>query len=93
MFDKILKQIREKIASRQYVMTIHADEEMSEDGLAIYDIEQGIFTGKILECQRDRVSAESKYRIRGRTLDSEEVEILVKLSPTGKVVIITVYAL
>jgi hypothetical protein len=39
------------------------------------------------------VSAESKYRIRGRTLDGEEVEILVKLSPTGKVVIITVYAL
>ncbi|MDJ0690795.1 MAG: DUF4258 domain-containing protein [Xenococcaceae cyanobacterium MO_188.B32] len=93
MFDEILKQIREKIASYQYVMTIHAEEEMSEDGLAIYDIEQGILTGKILERQRDRVSAESKYRIRGRTLDGEEVEIIIKLSPTGKVVIITVYAL
>ena len=57
------------------------------------DIEQGILTGKILERQRDRVSAESKYRIRGRTLDGEEVEIIAKLSPTGKVVIITVYAL
>ena len=93
MFDDILKQIREKISSRQYVMTIHAEEEMSEDGLAIYDIEQGILTGKILERQRDRVSAELKYRICGRTLDGEEVEIIVKLSPTGKVVIITVYAL
>jgi hypothetical protein len=30
--------------------------------------------GKILERQRDRVSAESKYRIHGRTLDGEEVE-------------------
>ena len=93
MFDDILKQIRKKIASHQYVMTTHAEEEMSEDGLAIYDIEQGILTGKILERQKDRVSAESKYRICGRTLDGEEVEIIVKLSPTGKVVIITVYSL
>ena len=93
MFDDILKKIREKIASHQYVMTTHAEEEMSEDGLAIYDIEQGILTGKILERQKDRVSAESKYRICGRTLDGEEVEIIVKLSPTGKVVIIKVYAL
>jgi hypothetical protein len=54
MFDEMLKQIREKIASYQYVMTIHAEEEMSDDGLAIYDIEQGILTGKILERQRDR---------------------------------------
>ncbi len=75
------------------MIPIHAEEEMSEDGLAIYDIEQEILTGKILERQKDRVSAESKYRIRGRTIDGEEVEIIVKLSPTGKVVIITVYAL
>jgi len=93
MFNEILKQIHEKIVSHQYVMTIHAEEEMSEDGLVIYDIEQGILTGKILERQRDRVSGESKYQIRGSTLDGEEVEIIVKLSPTGKVVIITVYAL
>lgn len=63
MFDEILKQIREKIASYQYVMTIHAEEEMSEDRLSIYDIEQGILTGKILEHQRETVIAESKYRI------------------------------
>ena len=75
MFDDILKQIREKIASHQYVMTTHAEEEMSEDGLAIYDIEQGILTGKILERQRDRVSGEAKYRLRGRTLDEEELKL------------------
>ena len=93
MFDDILRQIREKIVSRHYVMTVHAEEEMSEDGLAICDLEQGILSGDIVERQRDRVSAESKYRIRGRTLDGEEVEIIAKLSRTGKVVIITVYAL
>jgi hypothetical protein len=72
-------------------MTLHAEEEMSEDGLTIYDIEQGILTGEILERQRDRVTAESKYRIRGTTVDGGAVEIIAKLSSTGKVVIITVY--
>ena len=91
MFDEILRRMRQKISSRQYVMTLHAEEEMSEDGLTIYDIEQGFLTGEILERQRDRVTAESKYCIRGTTVDGGEVEIIAKLSPTGKVVIITVY--
>lgn len=91
MFNDILQRMRELILAQQYVMTVHAEEEMSDDNLSIYDIEQCILTGEILERQKDRVTAESKYRIRGETLDGEEVEIIAKLSPTGKVAIITVY--
>ena len=91
MFDKILRLIRVKVSNQHYVMTLHAEEEMEDDDFTIYDIEQGILTGEILECQKDRVTAESKYRIRGETTDGGEVELIVKLSPTGKVVIITVY--
>ncbi|MEQ9668269.1 DUF4258 domain-containing protein [Coleofasciculus sp. G2-EDA-02] len=91
MFNEILQRMREKIRSQKYVMTLHAEEEMSEDTLTIYDIEQGILTGEILERQKDRATAESKYRIRGTTLDGGEVELIAKLSPTGKLVIITVY--
>jgi Domain of unknown function (DUF4258) len=91
LFDEILQRIRNKIASHQYVMTLHAEEEMSDDNLTIYDIEQGILTGEIIERQKDKMTAESKYRIRGLSIDAFEVEIIVKLSPTGKVVIITVY--
>jgi hypothetical protein len=91
MFDEILQRMREKIRSQKYVMTLHAEEEMSQDTLTIYDIEQGILTGEILERQKDRATAESKYRIRGTTLDGGEVELIAKLSPTGKLVIITVY--
>ncbi len=93
MFDEILRRMREKITSQQYVMTLHAEEEMNDDNLTIYDVEQGILTGEILERQKDRVTAESKYRIRGTTVDGGEVEIIAKLSPTGKVVIITIYVL
>ena len=91
MFERILKRIREKIRELQYVMTLHAEEEMSDDGFTIYDIESGILTGKVLERQRDRVTAEWKYRVRGRTATGGEVEVIAKLSPTGKLVIITVY--
>lgn len=36
-------------------MTLHAEEEMSDDGLTIYDIEHCILTGKIIERQKNRL--------------------------------------
>ena len=73
-------------------MTVHAEEEMTEDGFTIHDVERGVLTGRILERQRDAASHESKYRVRGKTLTGNPIELLAKLSPTGKLVIITVYA-
>jgi Domain of unknown function (DUF4258) len=91
MFDEVLQRIRERITSLQYVMTLHAEEEMNDDNLTIYDIEQTIFSGEILERQKDKVTAESKYRIRGTTEDGIELEVIAKLGLRGKLVIITVY--
>jgi hypothetical protein len=91
MFDEILVRIREKITLLQYVMTLHAEEEMNDDNLTIYDIEQTILSGEILERQKDKVTAESKYRILGTTKDGIEVEVIAKIGLTGKLVIITVY--
>jgi hypothetical protein len=72
-------------------MTLHAEEEMNSDDLTIYDVESAILTGKIVERQRDRETAELKYRINGQTLSDDKVEVITKVSPTGKLVIITVY--
>jgi hypothetical protein len=47
---------------RQYVVTLHAEEEMDNDGLSIFDIEHGILTGKIFERQKDIITAEWKYK-------------------------------
>ena len=74
-------------------MTHHARKEMNDDGLTIYDVESGILTGNIIERQRDRVTAEWKYRIRGEMLIGDDIEVIAKLSPTSKLVIITVYVL
>ncbi len=91
MFDHILKEIRDKIRKREYIMSIHAEEEMDDDCLTIFDVERCILTGKILERQKDKDTAEWKYRINGKSLSGSEVEVVAKLSPTGKLVIITVY--
>jgi hypothetical protein len=93
VFNKILQQIREKLNQRLYVMTLHAEEEMDNDGLSILDIEEGVFTGEIVERQQDKNTGEFKYRIRGSTLEGDSVEVVVKLGLTGKVVIITFYLL
>jgi hypothetical protein len=72
-------------------MTYHARKEMNEDALTVYDVERGILSGEIVERQRDRITAEWKYRIRGETAEGEPVEVVAKLGLTGKLVIITVY--
>jgi len=91
MFDRILKEMRDKIRKLEYIVSIHADEEMNDDCLTIFDVERCILTGKILERQKNKATAEWEYRIKGKSLSDGEVEVIAKLSPTGKLVIITVY--
>ncbi|OQY50200.1 MAG: DUF4258 domain-containing protein [Candidatus Parabeggiatoa sp. nov. 2] len=85
--------MREKIRTRQYVMTLHAEEEMDDDGLTIFDVERAILTGKIVERQKEHKTEEWKYLIQGHTLTGNEVIVASKLSLTGKLVIITVFLL
>jgi hypothetical protein len=47
VFDRVLRRMREKVRSRQYVVTLHAEEEMASDGLTIFDVERAILTGEI----------------------------------------------
>ncbi len=91
MYHRFLRRMRDKIRKRAYIMTLHAEEEMNADCLSIYDVESCILTGEIVESQRDRVTAERKYCVRGKTIHGNEIAVIAKLSPTGKLVIITVY--
>jgi hypothetical protein len=83
--------MQEKIRTRQYVMTLHAEEEMNDDDLTIFDVERGILTGQIIERQQDHQTGEWKYLVQGRTVADSVVVVVGKLSPTEKLVIITVY--
>lgn len=91
MFERILNQLREKVRTRQYVMTVHAEDEMEEDGLTIFDVESVILSGKIIERQKDQNTGEWKYLLRGETLAGESAITVTKISPTGKLVFVTVF--
>jgi hypothetical protein len=91
MFDQILVQMRERIRTRRYVMTLHAEEEMEDDALSIFDVESGVLTGEIIERQKDARADEWKYLVSGHSLKGAALVVVGKLSPTGKLVIITVY--
>jgi hypothetical protein len=83
--------MQEKIRNKQYVMTLHAEEEMDEDELSIFDVESVILTGKVAERQKDVETAEWKYIVEGETLEGESACAVGKISVTSKLVIITVY--
>ncbi len=93
MFQRVLKQMRDKVRNRQYVMTLHAEEEMSDDELTIFDVERGILTGEIVERQKDAQTGEWKYLVQGHTVTGDDIVVVGKISLTGKLVVITVYRL
>jgi len=72
-------------------MTIHAEEEMDDDALTILDVERSVLTGRIVERQRDVRTREWKYVVSGAGVDGRPVGIVAKLSPTGRLVILTTY--
>lgn len=78
MFNRILKEMRDKIRRLEYIMTIHAEEEMNDDCATIFDVERCILTGKILERQKDKDTAAWKYRINGESLPGGAPLILRK---------------
>ena len=72
-------------------MTVHAVEEMAEDDLDIFDIEEAISNGKIvLRTKRDPRG--TKYTIEGLALDGETpVGIVGRFHGNDRFLIITVY--
>jgi hypothetical protein len=83
--------MREKIRTRQYVMSTYAEEEMDHDNLTIFDVEHALLTGRIIERQKDQETGEWKYLVRGQSLTGAPIVAAAKLSFTGKLVILTVY--
>lgn len=82
-----IKQIRALTRNGLYYLTDHAFIEAGEDGFDIYDIEQGIFTGRI----RKRWKRDSKCELVGSALDGRPIGIVCRITLSGKLRVITVY--
>lgn len=82
-----IAEIQSLVRNGLYYLTEHADDEAMQDNLDIYDIENGILTGRI----RKTWPKEGKYEIIGSALDGRPIGIVCRLTQPGKVRVITVY--
>ena len=55
-----IAQLRHLIRTLNYVVSTHAADELEDDNLSIFDLENIVLTGQIIERQRDRTSRETK---------------------------------
>jgi hypothetical protein len=86
-----IDRIREKIRFRQYDMSVHAMEEMAEDFLTILDVEEAVFSGKVIRVEKDDPRG-TKYIIVGTALDRQTpVGVVGRFSSNERYLIITVY--
>ena len=86
-----IHRLRDFVRNLEYSVSSHATDELDDDGLSILDLEAIILSGDIVERQRDRVTNETKFVIRGGTLAGDEAECVVKIGPSGRLHVITVY--
>jgi antitoxin component YwqK of YwqJK toxin-antitoxin module len=82
-----IAEIQALVRNGLYYLTEHADDEAAQDGVDIYDIENGILTGKI----RKTWPKEGKLEVIGKSLDGRPVGIVCRITSGGKVRVITVY--
>ena len=82
-----IKEIQNLVRYGLYYLTEHADDEAIIDGLDIYDVENGILTGKV----RRTWPKEGKYEIVGTSLDGRTIGIVCRITVSNKVRVITVY--
>ena len=83
--------MRQKIRTREYVVTLHAEEEMADEGLTVLDLERIVLTGRIVKRQKDSQTGEWKYIVKGRTFSAKSGSIVAKIGPTDILIVITVF--
>ena len=72
-------------------MTVHAVEEMAEDDLDVFDVEQAVLNGQIVRRNKHDPRG-TKYTIEGLALDGEKlVGVVGRFHGTDRYLIITVY--
>ncbi len=88
-----IRRIRQAFRDGQYYYSIHALEEMDEDGLTDADVKRAVMKGAIVATLTEDPRG-TRFVVRGVILNDEtEVEIVCRFLPSSTLRIITVYAI
>ena len=88
----VIERIRKKIKDGDYEFTIpHFFEEMAEDDLIFADVELTIANGRTRRKYK-RDPRGTRYEVVGRAMDGREVAVICRFKSTGKLLLITTYA-
>ena len=88
-----LKRIRRAIREDRYEFTLHALEEMDEDGLVEEDVRHAMLHGRI-ESELTDDPRGGRFVVCGQVQnETAEIEVVCRFLPSGILRIITVYAI
>lgn len=88
----ILQRIRQKILQNQFVISSHAIDEMIEDEIRPFNVEEVkkcLLSGSIRKREIDLSG--TKYTISGEVSDGWLMEVVVRFREDGKLLVITNY--
>ena len=85
-----IHRIREAINDQKYRISLHANEEMSEDDIEINDIESIVLTGKIAR-KFTHDPRGTRYEIIGRTTDGRHGYVICRFLPSKVLLVVTAY--
>jgi hypothetical protein len=87
-----IREIRERIRTKNYELTGHAEEEREDDDLSMTDLQNIILSGRVAQILTDDPRG-NRYVVQGKVQDGREIEVICRFLVFGKLRIITVYAL
>jgi hypothetical protein len=86
-----INEFRRKVAFGHYELTGHAKEEMEQDGFTIADVKSAIYSGRIAAFQRHG-REKQKFVVSGRSIDGRGLNLVCRLTESGRLRIVTVFA-
>ncbi len=91
MYPRILRQIQALVRQGDYILSIHVENELDNDGFTDQDLEAAILNGEIVRRERDAIGR-PKYVIEGTALDGRGLTAVVQPFQIRQlVVIVTAY--
>lgn len=87
----MLQEMRGCVRNRHYVVTLHAADELDDDGLTVMELECAILTGTIVGRQKEEITGFRKFLVYGAAEDGTPVTVVARWGATRRLVIVTVF--